>query len=89
MEITPLDDMILIEIVPSSEPESPILMPSTADKVPGREGIVRELGPDVKIGVRPGDRVLYGHYSGAPLHTTPEGISYIVTKEEALEAVIG
>lgn len=88
MEITPIDDMVLIEVLPV-ETTSRILVPGNVEKMPSREGIVRDLGPDVNIKVSPGDRVLYGHYSGAPLHSTPEGIDYIITKEEALEAVLG
>jgi chaperonin GroES len=95
MDIKPLGDRILIKQLEAEEKtKGGIVLPDTAKEKP-QEGKVIAVGPGKVLesgkvqtpGVKVGDRVLYGKYSGTEV-TTKDGEEYIIVKEEEILAII-
>jgi chaperonin GroES len=95
MDIKPLGDRILIKQLESEEKtKGGIVLPDTAKEKP-QEGKVIAVGPGKVLesgkiqepGVKVGDKVLYGKYSGTEV-TTKSGEEYIIIKEEDILAII-
>jgi len=95
MNITPLADRVIIK--PSEAEEKTkggIILPDTAKEKP-IEGTVIAAGPGkvtddgktVKMGVKVGDKVLYGKYSGTEI--TVEGEDYLIMRESDIFAIVG
>jgi chaperonin GroES len=95
MNIKPLGDRVLIKQLEAEEKtKGGIVLPDTAKEKP-QEGKVVAIGPGKVLesgkiqapGVKVGDRILYGKYSGTEV-TTKEGEEYLIIKEEDILAII-
>jgi chaperonin GroES len=95
MNLTPLADRVIVK--PSEAEEKTkggIILPDTAKEKP-IEGTVVAAGPGkvtddgktVKMGVKVGDKVLYGKYSGTEI--TVEGEEYLIMRESDIFAIVG
>lgn len=95
MNLTPLADRVIIK--PSEAEEKTkggIILPDTAKEKP-IEGTVVAAGPGkvtddgktVKLGVKVGDKVLYGKYSGTEI--TVEGEDLLIMRESDIFAIVG
>ncbi len=95
MNLTPLADRVIIK--PSEAEEKTkggIILPDTAKEKPiegtivaAGPGKVTEDGKTVKLGVKVGDKVLYGKYSGTEI--TVEGDEYLIMRESDIFAIVG
>lgn len=94
INLTPLADRVIIK--PSEAEEKTkggIILPDTAKEKP-IEGTVIAAGPGkttedgklVKLGVKVGDKVLYGKYSGTEI--TVEGEEYLIMRESDIFAIV-
>ncbi|RTL42174.1 MAG: co-chaperone GroES [Burkholderiales bacterium] len=94
MALRPLNDRIIVK---RSEPElrtaSGIVIPDSAGEKP-EQGVVVAVGPGrrndtgdfVAPGVKPGDKVIFGKYSGQSVKV--DGDELLVVREEDLFAII-
>jgi chaperonin GroES len=95
MNLTPLADRVIIK--PSEAEETTkggIILPDTAKEKPiegtivaAGPGKVTDDGKTVKLGVKVGDKVLYGKYSGTEV--TVEGEEYLIMRESDIFAIVG
>lgn len=93
-KIKPTQDRVLLR---RSEPErrtaAGIVIPDTAGEKPD-QGVVEAVGPGrtnekgerVPVGLRPGDRVLFGKYAGQTVRV--DGEELILAREDDVLAVI-
>lgn len=95
LNLTPLADRVIIR--PSEAEETTkggIILPDTAKEKP-IEGTVVAAGPGkitddgktVKLGVKVGDKVLYGKYSGTEISV--EGEELLIMRESDIFAIVG
>jgi chaperonin GroES len=94
IKIHPLEDRAVI--LPADEAESmrgPLYIPDTAKEKP-TQGEVLAVGPGriekgerIPMGVKPGDQVLYGKYSGTPYQAGDDEL--IIVKMSDILAKIG
>lgn len=94
MAVKPLSDRVLVEILESEEKtKGGIILPDTAKKEKS-EGKVVETGPGKTLesgkvqpmGVKKGDKVLFGKYSGDELEM--DGKKYKIISSDDILAVI-
>jgi len=93
-KIKPLDDRVVIEVVEGDEKTAGgIFLPETAKEKPQRgkviavgPGKVSDEGERVKLGVKKGDYVLYGKFSGTEVEV--DGKELLIMRESDLLAVI-
>lgn len=68
MKLQPLGNRIVVEPITTEEnTKSGIILPDTVDKEKKAEGRVLSIGDGekiLKLGLKEGDRVLYGKYAG-------------------------
>ncbi len=95
MNLTPLADRVIIKPTEAEEKtKGGIILPDTAKEKP-IEGTVIAAGPGkvtddgktVKMGVKVGDKVLYGKYSGTEI--TVEGEDFLIMRESDIFAIVG
>ncbi|MBI5037659.1 MAG: co-chaperone GroES [Candidatus Kerfeldbacteria bacterium] len=90
MKLKPLGDRIAVKPVTEEEvTKSGIVLPETAEKEKKEEGEVVAIGDGEKItklGLKVGDRVLFGKYAGEEV--TLENVEYKVLKDEDVLAVV-
>ncbi|MFZ6036474.1 MAG: co-chaperone GroES [Patescibacteria group bacterium] len=90
MQLKPLGDRIIVKPVTEEEvTKSGIVLPETVEKEKKEEGEVVAIGDGEKItklGLKAGDRVIFGKYSGEEV--TLEDIEYKVLKEEDVLAQV-
>jgi chaperonin GroES len=94
MQITPLGDRILVKPLEAEEKtKGGIILPDTAKEKPqeGRvvavgKGKVLEDGKVQPLEVKPGDKILYGQYSGTEIKL--EDDEHLIIKEEDVLAII-
>jgi len=90
MKIKPLADRVLVKPDPAEEKTAGgLIIPDTAKEKP-LAGTIMAAGPgteEVKMEVKPGDKVLYGKYAGTEI--THEGETYLMMKQSDLFAIIG
>jgi chaperonin GroES len=94
MSIRPLSDRILVKRVEEEQvTKSGIIIPDTAKEKPQQgeviavgEGKVLDNGNRVTPGVKPGEKVLFGKYSGTEVKF--EGVEYLILREEDILGVI-
>ena len=94
MQITPLGDRILVKPLEAEEKtKGGIILPDTAKEKPqeGRvvavgKGKVLEDGKVQPLEVKPGDKILYGKYSGTEIKL--EDDEHLIIKEEDVLAII-
>ncbi len=94
VKITPLADRVVVKPLEESEQmRGGLYIPDTAKEKP-QQGEIIAVGPGkyedgklVPMGVKVGDRVLYGKYSGTEV--TIEGDQLLILRESDVLAVIG
>lgn len=93
MAIKPLADRVLIKPLDASEEKvGSIFIPDTAKEKP-QEGKVEAVGPGriedgkhIAMDVKPGDRVLYGKYSGTEIKHN--GQDFLIVRESDILAIL-
>ncbi len=94
MKIRPLQDRVLVERIEEEEKtKGGIIIPDSAREKP-QQGKVVAVGPGktdekgnrVAMGVKVGDRVLFGKYAGSEVEI--EGKQYLIMREEDILGVI-
>jgi chaperonin GroES len=94
MELRPLHDRVLIKRLEESESrQGSIIIPDSAKEKP-QQGEVRAVGAGklldngerVACDVKPGDRILFGKYSGSEIKL--ESDEYLILREDEILAVL-
>ncbi|MFA6553481.1 MAG: co-chaperone GroES [Patescibacteria group bacterium] len=90
MKLTPLGDRIIVKAVTEEEvTKSGIVLPDTVEKEKKEEGEIIAIGEGEKVkklGLKQGDRVIFGKYSGEEVKI--EEVEYKVLKEEDVLAKV-
>ncbi|MFH1207317.1 MAG: co-chaperone GroES [Patescibacteria group bacterium] len=90
MKLTPLGDRIIVKAVTEEEvTKSGIVLPDTVEKEKKEEGAIVAVGDGEKVkklGLKQGDRVIFGKYSGEEVKI--EDVEYKVLKEEDVLAKV-
>ena len=94
MDLRPLHDRVLVKRLEEGEQSSGgIIIPDTAKEKPQRaevlavgSGKLMDSGERVAIEVKPGDRILFGKYSGAEIKVSGE--EWLVLREDEILAVL-
>ena len=94
LNVTPLHDRILVTRLEAKEvAKSGIIIPDTAKEKPQEGEVIavgngrREKGELIPLDVKPGDRILFGKYSGNDITIDDE--EYMILKEDEILAKIG
>ncbi len=94
VNVTPLHDRVLIKRIEEKETvKGGIIIPDTAKEKPQEGEVIAvgagkiEKGERVPLDVKPGDRVLFGKYSGSDIKLEDE--EYLILREEEILAKIG
>ena len=94
MKFRPLHDRVVVRRIEAEEKSSGgIIIPDTAKEKP-QEGEVTAVGPGgrdesgklIPIDVKPGDRVLFGKWSGTEVKIN--GTEYLIMKESDIMGVL-
>ena len=94
MRFRPLHDRVVIRRVEhEGKSTGGIIIPDTAQEKP-MEGEIVAVGPGarnekgtiVPLDVKPGDRILFGKYSGAEIKI--DGTEYLVLREDEILAIL-
>ncbi len=94
MKVKPLQDRVLVKRVEEeTKTKGGIIIPDSAKEKP-QEGLVIAVGPGkttdtgtlVAPGVKAGDRILFGKYSGTEIKI--EGEEHLILREDDILAVI-
>lgn len=90
MQLKPLGDRVIIKpLVEEEVTKSGIVLPDTVEKEKKEQGAVVSVGNGekiIKLGLKAGDRVLFGKYSGEDVKV--DDIEYKVLKDEDVLAII-
>lgn len=90
MTLKPLGDRIIVKAFQEEEvTKSGIVLPDTVEKEKKEEGEIVSIGNGenvAKLGLKVGDRVLFGRYAGEDV--TVEEVEYKVLKHEDVLAVV-
>ena len=94
MTVTPLHDRVLVRRLDEKETaKGGIIIPDTAKEKPQEGEVIavgngrREKGELIPLDVKPGDRILFGKYSGNDIKIDDE--EYMILKEDEILAKIG
>ena len=94
VNITPLYDRVLVRRLEEKESvKGGIIIPDTAKEKPQEGEVIavgngrREKGELIPLDVKPGDRILFGKYSGNDIKIDDE--EYMILKEDEILAKIG
>ena len=94
MKFRPLHDRIVVKRIEAEEKTAGgIIIPDTAKEKP-QQGEVVSVGPGgrdeagklIPIDVKPGDRVLFGKWSGTEVKL--DGVEYLIMKESDIMGVL-
>jgi chaperonin GroES len=94
MKFRPLHDRVVLKRIEAEEKTAGgIIIPDTAKEKP-QQGEVVSVGPGgrdesgklIPIDVKPGDRVLFGKWSGTEVKL--DGVEYLIMKESDIMGVI-
>ena len=94
MKVKPLQDRILIKRVEEeAKTKGGIIIPDSAKEKP-QEGLVVAVGPGkvtdngtrVTPGVKAGDRILFGKYSGTDIKV--DGVEHLILREDDILAIL-
>jgi chaperonin GroES len=94
-KLRPLHDRVLVKrLAELEEKHGSILIPDTAKEKPQEGNVIAvgngrttEDGKNVPLAVKPGDRILFGKYSGSEVKL--DGEEYLIMKEEDVLGVLG
>ena len=94
MDLRPLHDRILVQrLEKTEEMRGGIIIPDSAKEKPQQaevkavgSGKLLESGERVPIDVKPGDRILFGKYSGSDIKV--DGNEYLILREDEILAVL-
>ena len=95
MNLRPLHDRILIRRIEESEQmRGGLYIPDTAKEKPQQGEVVAvgngkmlDNGERVSIDLKPGDKILFGKYSGSDIKL--EGDEYLILREDEILGVLG
>jgi chaperonin GroES len=94
VNITPLHDRVLVRRLEEKEVvKGGIIIPDSAKEKPQEGEVIavgsgrREKGELIPLDVKPGDRILFGKYSGNDIKIDDE--EYLILKEDEILAKIG
>jgi chaperonin GroES len=94
VNITPLHDRVLVRRLEEKETvKGGIIIPDSAKEKPQEGEVIavgngrREKGELIPLDVKPGDRILFGKYSGNDIKIDDE--EYLILKEDEILARIG
>lgn len=94
VNITPLHDRVLVRRLEEKEVmKGGIIIPDSAKEKPQEGEVIavgsgrREKGELIPLDVKPGDRILFGKYSGNDIKIDDE--EYLIVKEDEILAKIG
>ncbi|MGH9713187.1 MAG: co-chaperone GroES [Candidatus Acidiferrales bacterium] len=94
VNITPLHDRVLVRRLEEKETvKGGIIIPDSAKEKPQEGEVIavgngrREKGELIPLDVKPGDRILFGKYSGNDIKIDDE--EYMILKEDEILARIG
>jgi len=94
MEVKPLNDRVLVLRVESEEKTAGgIIIPDAAKEKPQQgkviaagPGKLNDKGERIPLGVKKGDTVLFGKYSGTEI--TIDGVEHSIMREDELLAIV-
>ncbi|MDR2368187.1 MAG: co-chaperone GroES [Deltaproteobacteria bacterium] len=94
MNVRPLSDRILVQRLEEEEKtKGGIIIPDTAKEKPQQgkvvgvgDGKLLDNGTRIKPGVKPGDTVLFGKYSGTEIKI--DGQEYLILREDDIFGII-
>src|SRR4029079_9998242 len=94
MDIRPLHDRVIVKRLEEGESrQGSIIIPDSAKEKPQQAEVVAvgngkllETGQRATPDVKPGDRILFGKYSGAEVKVT--GTDYLILREDEILAVL-
>ena len=94
MKIRPLQDRVIVKRLEEEEKtKGGIIIPDTAKEKPQEgkviavgKGKVTEEGKVIPLDVKPGDRILFGKYSGTEIKI--EGEEHLIMREEDILGII-
>ena len=94
VNITPLHDRVVVKRFEEKESiKGGIIIPDSAKEKPQEGEVVavgagkREKGERIPLDVKPGDRILFGKYSGNDIKIDDE--EYMILKEDEILAKLG
>lgn len=94
VNITPLHDRVLVRRLEEKEVvKGGIIIPDSAKEKPQEGEVIavgsghREKGELIPLDVKPGDRILFGKYSGNDIKIDDE--EYLILKEDEILAKLG
>ena len=95
LSVRPMGDRVIIAALAQEEKtKGGIILPDTAKEKPQQgevvavgKGKMTDSGEMHEMTVSPGDKVLYGKYSGTEVKL--DGESYLIVKESEILAIIG
>ena len=94
MDIRPLHDRVLVKRLEEGEQmKGGIIIPDTAKEKPQQaevmavgSGKLLETGQRTSVDVKPGDRILFGKYSGSDIKL--DGNEYLILREDEILGVL-
>src|SRR5208283_2108991 len=94
MDLRPLHDRVLVKRLDEGEQKiGGIIIPDTAKEKPQQaevmavgNGKLLESGERVALDVKPGDRILFGKYSGSEIKI--EGEEYVIMREDEVLGIL-
>jgi len=94
MDLRPLHDRVMVKRLDAAEEKiGGIIIPDTAKEKPQQamveavgSGKLLETGERVAIDVKPGDRILFGKYSGSEIKI--DGNEYLILREDEILGVL-
>jgi chaperonin GroES len=94
VHITPLHDRVVVKRIEEKESvRGGIIIPDTAKEKPQEGEVVsvgagkREKGERIPLDVAPGDRILFGKYSGTEIRLDDQ--EYLILREDEILAKLG
>src|SRR5262252_5979780 len=94
VNLTPLHDRVIVRRIEEKETvKGGIIIPDSAKEKPQEGEVIavgsgkREKGELIPLDVKPGDRVLFGKYSGTEIKI--EGEDLLILREEEILAKLG
>ncbi len=94
MKIRPLQDRVIVQRIKEEEKtKGGIIIPDSAKEKPQEgkviavgKGKVNDEGKVIKLDVKPGDKILFGKYSGSEVKMNGE--EYLIMREDDILGVI-